>query len=213
MSAATGDVLLEISDLTVRPGGLRVVSNLSLSVIRGSVHALVGSNGAGKTTVLSAILGLTPFTGRIVAHWVARGRIAYVPQQFHVDRTLPVTVLDFLALTRQARPVCLGVTAATRTRVARLLDRVGLAGFEDRPLSILSGGELRRVLIAHALDPLPELLILDEPAAGLDELALQWLDKTLLALKGEITVLMVSHDAGQVARLADSVTTLSGPAR
>jgi zinc transport system ATP-binding protein len=213
MSAATGDVLLEISDLTVRPGGLSVVSNLSLSVARGSVHALVGSNGAGKTTVLSAILGLTPFTGRIVAHWVARGRIAYVPQQFHVDRTLPVTVLDFLALTRQACPVCLGVTAATRTRVARLLDRVGLAGFEDRPLSILSGGELRRVLSAHALDPLPELLILDEPAAGLDELALQWLDKTLLALKGEITVLMVSHDAGQVARLADSVTTLSGPAR
>jgi zinc transport system ATP-binding protein len=200
--------LLEISGLTLRPARVALVSDLSLSVERGSLHAIVGPNGAGKTTLLTAILGLVPFEGRIVANWQARGRIAYVPQHFHVDRTLPITVADFLALSRQRRPVCLGIARATRTRISRLLERVGLAGLEHRSLSVLSGGELRRVLLADALDPLPELLVLDEPASGLDEAASRWLDDTLVSLKGEMTVLMVSHDAEQVRRIADRVTVI-----
>jgi zinc transport system ATP-binding protein len=92
--------------------------------------------------------------------------------------------------------------------VSRLLEQVGLAGLEHRPLSVLSGGELRRVLLADALDPLPELLMLDEPASGLDEAASRWLDETLVSLKGEMTVLMVSHDAEQVRRIADRVTVI-----
>jgi zinc transport system ATP-binding protein len=200
--------LLEVSDLTVRHAREILLSKISFTVERGTLHALVGPNGAGKTTLLSAVLGLTPFTGRIVAHWERTGRTAYVPQQFHVDRTLPVTAADFLALTRQKRPVCFGIAPATRTRISRLLDHVGLKGFDTRLLSVLSGGELRRVLLANALDPLPELLILDEPAAGLDERSARWLDDTLLSLKGEITVLMVSHDSDQVRRIADQVTPL-----
>jgi zinc transport system ATP-binding protein len=200
--------LLEVSDLTVRRGREPLLSNLSFSVRRGSLHALVGPNGAGKTTLLTAILGLTPFSGRIVAHWQGSGRMAYVPQQFHVDRTLPLTTADFLALTRQKRPVCFGIAPAAKRRISLLLDRVGLKGFDSRLLSVLSGGELRRVLLANALDPLPELLILDEPAGGLDESAAKWLDQTLASLKGEITVVMVSHDSEQVRRIADDVTVL-----
>ena len=75
---------------------------------------------------------------------------------------------------------------------------------------MLSGGELRRVLLANALDPLPELLILDEAAGGLDETAARWLEETLIALKGELTVVMVSHDSEQVRRIADRVTALPG---
>ena len=131
-----------------------------------------------------------------------------MPQQFHVDRTLPVTVADFLALTRQRRPVCLGIAGDAQKRITLLLDRVNLSGFGSRPLSALSGGELRRVLLAHALDPLPELLILDEPSTGLDESSARWLDETLQSLKKEMTVLMVSHDADQVRRVADRVTHL-----
>ncbi len=205
--------LLEISGLTLRPGRQVVLSDFSLTVDRGTLHAIVGPNGAGKTTLLTAILGLTPFDGRIIARWAGRGRMAYVPQQFDVDRTLPVTVADFLALTRQHFPVCLGVTRAARARISLLLDRVGLGGIEDRPLSVLSGGELRRVLLANALDPLPELLILDEPGGGLDATAARWLDDTLISLKGEITVLMVSHDSDQVRRIADHVTVLNPPSR
>ena len=83
-------------------------------------------------------------------------------------------------------------------------------GFENRPLSVLSGGELRRVLLAHALDPLPELLILDEPATGLDDTASRWLEEMLLTVRDQhgVTVLMVSHDLDQVRRIADRVTIL-----
>jgi zinc transport system ATP-binding protein len=200
------DPLIEIANLTLRPARAEVLSDFSVTVQRGTLHALVGPNGAGKTTLLRAILGLEPFDGRIVAHWTRSGRIGYVPQQFQVDRTLPVAVADFLALTRQRRPICLGIAASTRERISRLLERVNLAGFEKRAMAELSGGELRRVLLANALDPLPELLILDEPSSGLDERSARWLDDTLRSLKGEMTTVMVSHDPNQVRRLADAVT-------
>jgi zinc transport system ATP-binding protein len=165
-----------------------------------------------RLTVLQhrEVLGQIAFDGRIAMSWAGAGTIGYVPQSFAVDPTLPVTVADFLALTRQRRPVCLGVTRASRTAIARLLDRVGLPGLEERPLAVLSGGELRRVLLAHALDPQPELLILDEPTAGLDDTAVRILDDILLTLKrgGQTTVLMVSHDVEQVRRVADRVTVL-----
>ena len=202
------DLLLEVSGLSVRLAGAALLSNITFGVRRGTLHALVGPNGAGKTTLLSAIVGQSSFSGRIVAHWARTGRVGYVPQSFHVDRTLPVTVADFLALSRQQRPVCLGVSASAYTRISRLLDRVGLKGFESRLLSVLSGGELRRVLLANALDPLPELLLLDEPVTGLDDAAARWLDETLLSLKGSVTMLMVSHDFERLRRLADHVTVI-----
>ena len=150
-----------------------------------------------------------------MAHWRAGGRIGFVPQTFTVDRTLPVTVADFLALTRQRRPVCLGLGGAARRRVAALLERVGLGGAAGKPLSVLSGGELRRVLLAHAIDPLPELLLLDEPASGLDEAAAGRLEELLGELRRDagVTVLMVSHDRAQARRLADRVTVLARTVR
>ena len=202
--------LLEIDGLTVRRHREALLDDVSLRVRRGSIHVVMGPNGAGKSTLLSAILGQIAFDGRIAMNWVAAGTIGYVPQSFAVDPTLPVTVADFLALTRQRRPVCLGVTRGARVAIARLLTRVGLSGLEKRPLAVLSGGELRRVLLAHALDPEPELLILDEPTAGLDDTAVRILDDILLASKsgGQTTVLMVSHDLEQVRRVADRVTVL-----
>jgi zinc transport system ATP-binding protein len=204
------DSILTIAGLTIRRQTQTILSDVSLQVERGSIHVVAGPNGAGKTTLLLACLGLTPFAGRITARWRGNGAIGYVPQVFAVDRTLPVTVADFLALTRQRRPICLGLTRATREKVADLLERVGLQDFSHRALSVLSGGELRRVLLAHALDPLPELLILDEPATGLDKMASRWLEEMLIAVserKG-ITVLMVSHDAEQARRIARRVTVL-----
>jgi zinc transport system ATP-binding protein len=202
--------LLEIDALTVRRHREALLDEVKLRVRRSSIHVLVGPNGAGKSTLLSAILGQIPFDGRIALNWRGSGAIGYVPQSFAVDPTLPVTVADFLALTRQRRPVCLGLTRTSRLAISRLLDRVGLGGLERRPLAVLSGGELRRVLLAHALDPEPELLLLDEPTAGLDESAVQILDEILLTSKrtGQTTVLMVSHDLEQVRRVADRVTVL-----
>ena len=202
--------LLVVERLTVRRGVETLLDEVSLSVARHTLHVIVGPNGAGKSTLLSAVLGLLPFTGRILLNWRGDGRIGYVPQSFAVDPTLPVTVEDFLALTRQRRPICLGLSKATRRRTRELLERVGLAELARRPLAVLSGGELRRVLLAHALDPEPELLLLDEPTSGLDEAAGRWLEETLMAIKRaqRTTIAMVSHDLEQARRIGDSVTVL-----
>jgi zinc transport system ATP-binding protein len=210
MTAGTGDWLLDIQRLAIHRNREALVDDASLRIGRGSLHVIVGPNGAGKSTLIAAVLGLIPFDGQIVLNWKGAGTVGYVPQTFPVDPTLPVTVEDFLALTRQRRPVCLGLSAQSHRTVARLLALVGLSGLEHRPLAVLSGGELRRVLLAHAMDPEPELLILDEPTSGLDETAARWLEETLTTIKrgGRTTILMVSHDLDQVRRIADRVTVL-----
>ena len=202
--------VLEIEGVSVARDGRTLLDDVSLAVGRGATHALLGPNGAGKTTLLSAVLGQTAFAGRIRFHWRRSGRVGYVPQGFHVDRTLPLTVGEFLALPRQRRPVCLGVRRATRARMEAVLARLGLRDCWAKPLGVLSGGEQRRVLLANAIDPVPEFLLLDEPASGLDEIAVEQLEVTLAALKAEAgtSVLLVSHDLEQVRRVADRVTLL-----
>jgi len=201
--------LLEVKDVEVVRDGAVLLHGVGMEVQPGTIHALAGPNGAGKSTLLGAILGALPFQGTIRFHFRGTGRIAVVPQRFHVDRTLPLSVLDFLALSRSRRPACLGASARVRREAAELLGRVGLARFERRALSALSGGEAQRVLLANALEPTPELLVLDEPTTGLDRAAQEWLEKTLGELRAQgVTVLMVSHDSEQVRRLADRVTTL-----
>ena len=207
--------LIEIADLTVTREGRPAVAGVTMSVASCSVHLLVGPNGAGKSTLLAALLGLVGFSGSIRFHWRGDGRIGYVPQAFAVDRTLPLTVGEFLALTRQRRPVSLGIGRALRPHIERLLERVDLAGFLKRPLGEVSGGELQKVLLANAIDPAPELLLLDEPSSGLDEIAVRQLEELLVALKRDsrTSVLMVSHDLRQVRRIADRVTLIETTVR
>lgn len=200
--------LLEFRDVGVRREGLDLLVGVTFSVAPGTIHALAGPNGAGKSTLLAALLGQLPFTGRILAHWRRGGRVGYVPQGFTVERTLPMTVGDFLALGRQRRPVCLG-RGSSRARVGELLATMGLAGFERRPFAALSGGERQRVLLANALDPEPELLLLDEPAAGLDAGAGELLEAVLRGARAAgTTTLLVTHDEAQVRRLADRLTVI-----
>jgi zinc transport system ATP-binding protein len=206
--------LLEIAHLGVRRGENVLLEDVTLPVAAGSIHVVVGPNGAGKSTLVAAILGQTAFTGSIRFHWRGTGRIGFVPQAFAVDRTLPVTVIEFLALLRQKRPICLGPDAPTTRRCEALLARVGLGPLGRRPLGVLSGGELRRVLVANALDPAPEFLLLDEPGSGLDAASLTVLDELLVGLRAAGgTVLMVSHDLDQVRRVADQVTLLARTVR
>lgn len=208
-------VALELEHVSIRREHRVVVDDLSLAVTAGTIHALIGPNGAGKSTVLAAALGQIAFSGAIRLQLRRGGRIGYVPQTFVGDRTLPITIAEFLALARQRWPVCLGITRAARARIAAILERVGLPGMERRRLGELSGGELRRVLIGNAIEPAPELLLCDEPAAGLDPEAARELDQELAALRDQhgTTVLLVSHDRAQVRRLANRVTVLEGKLR
>lgn len=199
---------IELSKVTIRRAGRVVVDDASLQVTQGTIHLIIGPNGAGKSTLLTAMLGQIAFTGTIDMTFRGSGVVGVVPQSFVADRTLPITVAEFLGLARQRRPVCFGITKEAAGRIAKLLARVGLAGFEKRRIGELSGGELRRVLIANAIDPAPEILLCDEPSSGLDPAAAGELDKLLVALRDEhgTTIVMVSHDHEQVKRIADRVT-------
>ena len=204
------ELAVHLDKVTIKRDLRVVVDNASLDIAAGTIHVLIGPNGAGKSTLLSAILGHTPFTGSITLHRKPAGVMAYVPQTFVADRTMPITIGEFLALSRQRWPVCFGVRAHTRPRIANILERVGLAGMERRRLGELSGGELRRVLIGNAIEPAPDLLLCDEPATGLDPKAVEELDRVLCSLRDDhgTTVVMVSHDREQVRRIADKVTLL-----
>jgi len=206
---AADEPALEVRAVSVLRERRTLLDGVTFDVARGSVHAIIGPNGAGKSTLLAAVLGQTAFSGSIRFHFAGAGRIGFVPQSIAVDRTLPVTVRELFALSRQRLPVCLGVSRSAETRCNELLDRVGLSGFAKRRLGALSGGELQRVLFANALDPEPEVMILDEPASGIDQAGVVRLEARILDLRERgATILIVSHDIRQVRRLADRVTYL-----
>jgi len=204
------DAALELDEVGVRREGRPVLEDVSLEINPSTIHVLIGPNGAGKSTLLAALLGQIAFTGTIRRRLPDGATIGYVPQSFVADRTLPITIGEFLALSRQRWPVCLGIRPAARAKTGELLAKVGLAGMENRRLGELSGGELRRVLIANAIDPVPALLLCDEPATGLDPDAVEQLDALLTGLRDDhhTTIVMVSHDRAQVRRIANRVTLI-----
>jgi zinc transport system ATP-binding protein len=174
--------------------------------------AVVGPNGAGKTTLLHAILGLRPHRGTIALAGPGgqAPRIGYVPQRLTFDRGTPLTVEELLVLGWQRRPIWLGLRRSARARAQGLLEAVDAGHLRARPLGALSGGELQRVLLALALGQDPELLVLDEPAAGLDARGELLLCGLLERLRGErgFTLLMVTHDLGLALHHASHVLLL-----
>lgn len=189
-----------------------LLDRVSFSVTSGTLHVLIGPNGAGKTSLLRCILGQHSHTGTITLTWPGpRGLLRYVPQALEFDRSLPITVDDFIAVTSQRWPAFLGRRAATRATWNPVLASLGLEAKRRVPLGKLSGGELKRLMLAQALVPTPALLLLDEPTNHLDApgVALTWSVLTALRQEG-VTVLCTCHDLGQVRAHADAVTALAG---
>lgn len=210
MNPVEASPIVEVRSLSVLRGAERVLDGLDLCVARGEIRAIMGPNGVGKSTLVGCLLGQVDFTGEILLHWEGSGRIGYVPQEAPVEPSLPLTAETFLALSRTRRPVALGLGRSTRHRVEELLAQVGLEGRADAPVAGLSGGERRRLLLAHALDPTPELLLLDEPGSGLDPEGMDRLDQIVGEARDRwgTTVIIVSHQQDRVERLADRVTHL-----
>jgi zinc transport system ATP-binding protein len=140
--------------------------------------------------------------------------IGYVPQRLTLDARLPLTVRDFLALTLGRRPLFLGISKTVTAKSKAMLERVGVADYLDVPVEGLSGGQLQRVLLALALEPQPELLLLDEPAAGIDFKDQKKFYELIASLNRElgVTVLLVSHDLNMVQAHAHDVLCLRGGA-
>ncbi len=201
--------------MNVTLNGVAILRDVSARVPENSCTMVVGPNGAGKTTLLQALLGETAYEGRIEIGTRGDGRplrLGYVPQRLAFDRGMPLTVAELLAAPAQRRPLWLGVGRAMRDRAGGALETVGAAGLLDRPVGALSGGELQRVLVALALLNEPDLLVLDEPTAGMDVLGQQMFCELLEDLRSRhgFTQLMVSHDIATVSYHATHVICLNG---
>ncbi|TFF33994.1 metal ABC transporter ATP-binding protein [Pseudomonas sp. RIT623] len=196
-------------DLTL--GRTRILQNVRFDVAPGSVHAIVGPNGGGKSSLIKTLLGQMPHQGQLTLHWPsAREVIGYVPQALEFDRGLPMTVDDFMAAMCQRRPAFLGLSRNVRPAIDTALARVGMLDKRKRRMGALSGGERQRVLLAQGLIPEPQLLVLDEPMSALDEAGIQVFEQLLHSWRqAGTTVLWIEHDLEAVLRLADRVTGLN----
>lgn len=201
MDAEPGsDLLVEATGVTVRRGGRAVVDGVDLALHRGEIVTLIGPNGSGKTTLVRAVLGLTALDAGTVWRRPAL-KLAYVPQHLDVDRTLPLSVGRFLRLGGEV----------AGPRLAEALGEVGAEGVLDRPVQAISGGELKRVALARALLRRPDLLVLDEPMAGVDVAGQADLYALIARIRRErrCGVLLVSHDLHLVMSATDTVICLN----
>ena len=224
MADSLAGPLLRVQNLVRSFGGIKATDNLSLDVMPGELHAIIGPNGAGKTTLISQLTGqLAPNSGTI--HFAGRD-VTYVPayrrsalglaRSFQITSLLKdFTAIDNVALAAQAHD---GHSfrfwgAARKEKHLRdaaraSLQRVGLAARADVPVSELSHGEQRELELAVALATKPQLLLLDEPMAGLGVTESTRMVGLLKELRREVTIVLVEHDMEAVFALADRITVL-----
>jgi zinc transport system ATP-binding protein len=209
--------LVEIRNLHVRLGGNHILKGVSAEIVAHQITAVVGLNGSGKTTLLRALLKEIAYQGKITflcGHDHTRPspeHVGYVPQKLRLEANLPLTVRDLYGLVLQRRPIFLGIRRQLTGEMEAMLAQVGAApDLLDRPLDQLSGGEQQRILLALALYPNPELLLLDEPAAGVDITGQERFYDLIARLNEErhITVVLVSHDLQMVSRYVHHVLCL-----
>jgi ABC-type branched-subunit amino acid transport system ATPase component/branched-subunit amino acid ABC-type transport system permease component len=225
-----GPPLLEVRDLTVRYGGVVAVDGLNLDVPRGAIVGLIGPNGAGKTTVIDAISGFTTASGTVGLdgrpldglrpHQRTRAGLGRTFQAIELYGDLSVRENVVVGAVGKAPhgpaphgPAPHGLASSGRRaadeRLAATLDVLGLAPLAERPAAELSQGQRQLVSIARALAGQPRVLLLDEPAGGLDSTESHWLGERLRALRESgVTILMVEHDMSLVLSLCDQITVL-----
>ncbi|MCH7943631.1 MAG: ATP-binding cassette domain-containing protein [Proteobacteria bacterium] len=198
MTSAT--LLAEASGVDLTIAGNTVLSNVDLAVNEHEIVTLIGPNGSGKSTLVRLVLGLLEADRGQV--FLRPGlRIGYMPQRLVIDDSLPLTVDRFLRL---------GGTASRRARMAAL-GETAVSRLADSPIQKISGGEMQRVLLARALLREPDLLVLDEPAQGVDMTGQAELFKLITGIRDRrgCGVLMVSHDLHLVMASTDSVVCLN----
>ncbi len=194
--------VLEVERLCVSFGEVEVLRHLSFEVPAGSALAIIGPNGSGKTVLFQALIGSVPHRGTI--RWASATRLGYVPQKLDIERDLPVTGADFL----RAKAA---ISGAARGEVERVLALVSLdAAVAANPIGTLSGGQFQRLLLAFALLGSPNVLLFDEPTAGVDEPGEERLYEMIERLRRDegMTLLLISHELSLVYRYATSVLCL-----
>jgi zinc transport system ATP-binding protein len=200
--------LIELQSVTFSYESGRVLSDVSLAILPRDYVILLGANGSGKTTLLKVAVGLLRPTsgtvllfGRPAADPRARERLGYVPQRAVISSRLPATVLEVVLAGRAGQRRFGGFTRSDRKVALEALERVDMTAFARRRIGELSGGQQQRVLIARALASQPQLLILDEPTAGVDRESQLRFAEVLRALNRDgVAIVIVAHDLGAVGR-------------
>ncbi len=205
---------LRIQNLSVKIGTNTIIENINLHVHCGEMIALIGPNGAGKSTLIKSILGQQAYEG-VISFSVPgqrnrKAKIGYVPQSPAFDPGDSVSVADLFACCMSKRPAFLGLSKAMRQKILECLDRVRGENLIDKRIGALSGGELQRVLLALALEPLPNILILDEPLSGVDVEGMETLMEMLDEIRKtyDLSILMITHDFSMLRRYADQVVLM-----
>jgi len=205
---------LRVEHLSVKIGSDTILKDVNLHIHCGEMVALIGPNGAGKSTFLKAVLGQREYQGIIAfsepGQRSRKPKIGYVPQSPSFDPGDPVSVADLFVCCLSRRPAFLGIGKPMRQRILECLDRVHGTDLIDKRVGTLSGGELQRVLLALALEPLPNILILDEPLSGVDVEGMQSLMDMLDEIRKEydLSILMTTHDFSMLNRYADQVVLI-----
>jgi zinc transport system ATP-binding protein len=191
------DYILQVSKLGVMLQNQVILEDVNFKLKKGKTLAIVGPNGAGKTVLFRTLLNLVPHTGKI--EWAGQVKIGYVPQTMYVS-DVPISVKEFLAF-------------KSSTNVKEALESVGLKAkdFLNKPLGVLSGGQLQRVLIAWAIIDNPNVLLFDEPTVGVDLGSVEAIYKMLdeLRKRREITILLISHDVHIIRDYSDYMLALN----
>lgn len=226
----SGTCCLKLENLSVQMQNDIILQDVSFELLCGEIAALIGPNGAGKSSLFRSILGQMPHRGTITfspaggpsirlsdlttdlqSKKGTRPLIGYVPQSPTFDRGDPLSVLDFFTAATSRYPVCLPIPKQYRERAERCLERVHGNDLLDKPMGGLSGGQLQRVLLALALEPVPHILILDEPLSGVDiegqHQLLEMLDE--LRSRYDLSILLSTHDFATLSQFADKVVLLN----
>jgi zinc transport system ATP-binding protein len=201
--------VIEVEKLSFSYNGAAVLEDLSFTIKKGEFIGIFGPNGGGKTTLLSLLMGfLKPIKGEVRLFGTnpqgAREKLGWVPQNFQFDRHFPISVEEVVLGGRLAN-LTLGIFFSKKDHqiAEEALDKVGMRRFLKVPFATLSGGEAQRVLIARALASFPSLLLLDEPTASVDYAAQNEIYQLLAGLKGEMTLVMVTHDLNSAVEHVD----------
>lgn len=207
--------LITLHNLSVDYDNYRALEGVNLTIAEHDFIGIIGPNGGGKTTLVKAILGALPYSGKIeyapeLSERTHNPLIGYMPQQSHFDRTFPISVSEVVLSGLQALKGFFGrYDKADRLRMQQLLEMTGIEAVANRPIGEISGGQMQRALLCRAIIAEPRLLILDEPTNFVDNRFENELYHLLQQLNERMAIVMVSHDIGTITSVVKEIVCVN----
>ncbi len=216
MNEARDSLAVEMSQVSFSYGNVSVLQKADLQIGNGEFIGIMGPNGGGKTTLLKLLMGfLTPSQGKISVFGKnpseIRLKIGYVPQVHRTDRDFPITLNELVLLGSLSKTSFWGgYPAEIKEKALHLIEKMGLTPHKNKVFGSLSGGLAQRALLARALLSDPDLILLDEPTANIDPPSSSVIFEWLSSLKGQKTILLVTHDLRTIIERVDRVLCVQG---